>query len=233
MLGAPQTQDKQLGTGKVEETRAGIWEDKPLLGSSALDQCLTEWWLDPYCEMNMADLPVELRPRFESDATGIEAGLTGVQAQNYLEICKAFVGNQITATAAEEGIAALGIPRPRAKTIVESIANERKDLIAAAPTPTQQPPANQPPANQPPANQPPANQPPANQPPANQPPANQPPTDQQPPAGANAGRLAVYTDRGVVYLDIGSKIKTRNRGMINAEELEATDEWIFPKTVAA
>lgn len=204
MLGAPQTQDKQLGTGKVEETRAGIWEDKPLLGSSALDQCLTEWWLDQYCEMNLADLPVELRPRFESDATGIESGLTGIQAQNFLEICKAFVAKQITATATEEGIVALGIPRARAKTIVESIANERKDLtVVTSGPPTQPPPANQ-----------------------------NPPADQQPP-GANKGKLAIHTDRGVIYLDMDAKVKTRNRGFIEVKELEVTDEWIIPKTVAA
>jgi hypothetical protein len=127
LLGAPQTQDKaSSGNGKLEEMRQGIHDDKRPLGSSALDQCLTEGWLDPYCDVNMADLPMELRPRFESDSADVK--LTGPEAAMYLNICRALVAKAITATAAEEGFAALGISRSRAKAIADSIVSERDGL---------------------------------------------------------------------------------------------------------
>lgn len=131
LLGAPQTQDKALGTGKLEETRKDIWEDKTPLGSSALDRFLTTGWLDPYCDRNLADVPLDLRPRFESDPGTIISGLAGSQARIYMDICIALAANQITTTAAEEGFAGLGIPRARAAAIAASIVKERSSLTAA------------------------------------------------------------------------------------------------------
>lgn len=128
LLGAPQTGNKQLGTGKLEDTRKAIWDDKTPLGSAALDQCLNEGWMVTYCDWNMADLPLELRPRFESDSTSIIEGLSGSQSKTYLEICIALAAKQITATAAEEGFASVGIPRAKAKAIADSIVAERGDL---------------------------------------------------------------------------------------------------------
>jgi hypothetical protein len=131
LLGAPQTQDKALGTGKLEDTRKEIWDDKTPLGSTALDKQLTTGWLDPYCDRNLADIPVDLRPRFESDSATIASGLAGPQAQTYLEICMALAANRITSMAAEEGFASLGIPRPRAAAIAASILKERGTLNTA------------------------------------------------------------------------------------------------------
>jgi hypothetical protein len=131
MLGAPQTQDKGgSGNGKLDEIRSDIWNDKTPHGSQSLDQVLTEQWLEPYCSMNIADLRLDLRPRFESDTTEIISGLNGAQAQTYLNICMALAANQITTTAAEEGFASLGIPRPRAAAIATSIIKERGSLVA-------------------------------------------------------------------------------------------------------
>lgn len=138
LLGAPQTGDKSLGTGKLEDTRKAIWDDKTPLGSLALDQTLNAGWMATYCDWNLADLPPELRPRFESDSTSIVEGLAGAQARTYLEICTALAAKLITSIAAEEGFAAIGIPRAKAKAIADSIVSERDSL---EPVPQPVPPA--------------------------------------------------------------------------------------------
>jgi hypothetical protein len=137
MLGAPQTQGKAIGTGKVEGVRQDIWEDKTPLGSSALDQCLTVQWLDSYCDMNLADLPVELRPRFESDPTEV---IDGRQAVVVLDVGVKLAARQITAKYAAEVLCAIGIPRMRANAMVESIIQERDELLAVSPPGTPVPP---------------------------------------------------------------------------------------------
>lgn len=131
LLGAPQTGNKQLGTGKVEETRKEVWDDKTPLGSAALDQCLSEGWLDSYCRMNLADLPAGLRPRFESDSSNVTEGLSGVAAQRAMEAGLALAANQLTALFAEEIISSVGIARPRAKAMADSIVKERGNLTTA------------------------------------------------------------------------------------------------------
>lgn len=150
ILGAPQTGNKQLGTGKVEETRKAVWDDKTPLGLAAIDQCLNEGWRDTYCGWNMADLPVALWPRFESDAgSAVADGLNGAQAKTYLEICMALAARQITAVAAEDGFTSLGISRARATVIASSIVNERAGLVAA-PVQTATPPTPELPKGDPP-----------------------------------------------------------------------------------
>lgn len=139
ILGAPQTGNKQLGTGKVEETRKAVWDDKTPLGLAAIDQCLNEGWRDTYCGWNMADLPVELWPRFESDASDITEGLTGIQVENARNIALDFSAKRITATVAIELWTSLGMPRARAQSMADSIGKERDDLeTVSAETTTEQ-----------------------------------------------------------------------------------------------
>lgn len=149
LLGAPQTQDKSLGTGKLEDTRAGIWEDKTPLASEALDQTLTDQWLHPYFDVNDPTLPLELRPRFESDSSEIGKGIDGRQAQQAIDIGVKLAANQLTPTFAVEMLAALGIPRPRAQAMVDSVVREAAQLAPVPETKTQQPQEQLPPLVQP------------------------------------------------------------------------------------
>lgn len=136
ILGAPQTGDRSLGTGKLEETRSAIWDDKTPIGSSALDQCITDDWLATYCDWNMADLPLELRPKCESDSADIAEGLTGIQAQEARNIALDLSAQRITATIAIELWGALGISRTRAQVMADSILKERDSLVSSEPTST-------------------------------------------------------------------------------------------------
>lgn len=133
LLGAPQTGDKALGTGKLEDTRKAIWDDKSPIGSAALDQCLTVGWLSTYCDWNMADLPRELRPRFESDSTDIAEGLAGLGALEARNIALDLSAKKITPTIAIELWGALGLPRARAQAMSDSILKERDTLDPAKP----------------------------------------------------------------------------------------------------
>jgi hypothetical protein len=128
LLGAPQTGNKSMGTGKLEDTRKEVWDDKTPFGSAALDACLTTGWGDAYCRMNLASLPPRLRPRFESDATNVTEGLSGIAAQRAMEAGLALSARQITPLFAEEIISAVGIARPRAKAMADSILKERDSL---------------------------------------------------------------------------------------------------------
>jgi hypothetical protein len=206
LLGAPQTQDKALGTGKLEDTRKDIWHDKTPLGSSALDQCLTEGWLDSYYDRNMADLPVELRGRFDSDSAELSAGISGPAAQNATDIGIKLAANQLTATFATEMLIAIGIPRVRATAMVDSIMKERDNLVDVATLPKGD-------APDPSA--------------AGASPAGNPPLP-----SANAGKIAIWTDRGIQYFDKGSMVPTKNRGHIAVESLEVSDEIIVPRVAA-
>jgi hypothetical protein len=134
LLGAPQTGDKMLGTGKVEETRKTIWDDKTPLGSSGLDQTITESWLARYCDWNMADVRADLRPRCESDSADIAEGLSGDKATEARNIALDLVANRIPMLVAVELWSALGIGRARAQAIGESIVKERDSLVAVEAT---------------------------------------------------------------------------------------------------
>ncbi|HXG58123.1 MAG TPA: DUF935 family protein [Thermoanaerobaculia bacterium] len=145
LLGAPQTGNKSLGTGKLEETRRAVWDDKTPLHLSALDNCLNGSWRDTYCRWNLADLPVELWPRFESDSTSVSDGLTGIQAQTATDVLVKLGAQQITATAAVELLSALGLPRARAVAMVESTVKERESLRTVVTAPSGSAPVDEPP----------------------------------------------------------------------------------------
>lgn len=151
LLGAPQTGDKSLGTGKLEETRKGVWDDKTPLARAALCEDLTQGWMQTYCDWNLADVPLHLRPRFDSDSTDIAEGLTGIQAQEARNVALDLAAKRVTATVALELFGALGIARPRAQAMVDSIIKEREGLNAlppGAPAPAPQPPAEPEPEEQ-------------------------------------------------------------------------------------
>jgi hypothetical protein len=139
LLGAPQTGSKGgAGNGKLDEIRKEIWDDKTPSASAYLDKLLTEQWLCDYCDVNLADVPLELRPRFESDSGEITSGLNGAQIVAYATLCADLAASRTTQTAAEEGFASLGITRARAKAIADSIVKERDSLVKVDPTPRQQ-----------------------------------------------------------------------------------------------
>lgn len=145
LLGAPQTGAKSgSGNGKLDEIRKEIWDDKTPSASAYLDQLLTEQWLYDYCDVNLADVPLDLRPRFESDSGEITSGLNGAQIVAYSALCADLAANRTTQTAAEEGFAGLGITRARAKAIAESIVKERATLVKVDPKPAGTPPPNDP-----------------------------------------------------------------------------------------
>jgi hypothetical protein len=136
LLGAPQTGRKSLGTGKLEDVRQDVWNDKTPIASSSLDQVLTAGWAQSYCAANMADLPPQLRPRFESDTVEVTQGLSGVAAQNATAVAFALGANQITADVAVELWTAIGISQPRARAMAESTVRERAKLAAQPVNPT-------------------------------------------------------------------------------------------------
>jgi hypothetical protein len=141
-LGTPQTQSKGgAGNGKLDEVRSEYWDDKSPISNAGLDKVLNEQWLDDYCDVNLADVPVELRPYFESDPGDIAKGLQGAQAATYLELCRSLAANEIPAHAAEEGFASLGITRPRAKSIAFAIVKDRDKLAKSQQKPNGTPPA--------------------------------------------------------------------------------------------
>jgi hypothetical protein len=152
MLGAPQTQDKGgSGNGKLDEIRSDIWDDKTPYGSQAIDQVLTEQWLYDYMAMNLADVPVELWPRFESDPE-IDQALSAGQVTAVVDICTKLVAQQITAEVAIELIAGVGVPRQRAKSMVEGTMKQLANLKPVAPAPIAAPPM--PPQDKQPTDQP-------------------------------------------------------------------------------
>lgn len=133
LLGAPQTGSKQLGTGKVEGIRQEVWSDKTPQGSAALDRWLNEGWRQAYCDVNLADLPRELRPVFSSDSTEITQGLSGIAAQIATNIAIQLGAGQITATVAIDLWTAIGIAPARAKAMADSTVKERATLNPATP----------------------------------------------------------------------------------------------------
>lgn len=141
LLGAPQTGDKSMGTGKLEDTRKDVWDDKTPLGRGALDQCLTEGWISTYCDWNMADLPRALRPRFESDAPEISEGLSGAAATEARLTGLDLAASRLTTTFAVEQWSGLGYSKPRAQAIADSFVAERASLVVAPPTGAEAPPA--------------------------------------------------------------------------------------------
>lgn len=140
LLGAPQTGDKSLGTGKLEDVRQGVWDDKTPIGRSALDQCMTDGWMSTYCNWNLPDLPMDLRPRFESDAVEITDGLSGAAAEAARGIGLDLVAERITSEMAVELWSGLGIPRARAQVMADSAVRQRENLaVVAAPAVTTAP----------------------------------------------------------------------------------------------
>jgi hypothetical protein len=145
LLGAPQTGNKSMGTGKLEDTRKEVWDDKTPFGSAALDACLTTGWGDAYCRMNLASLSPKLRPRFESDTTEVTQGLGGLAASTAADVADRLAKRQITATVAVELWTAIGISQVRAKAMADSTLKEIKDLKPIeAPKPFGAPPDTQP-----------------------------------------------------------------------------------------
>lgn len=132
LLGAPQTGNKQLGTGKVEETRRSVWDDKTPLGLATADQTLTAGWLDDYLDINMPGLRADLRPQFDSTTSDISEGLSGIQSQEARNIALDLIAKKITLSIAVELWSALGIPRPRAQSMGESAIAERDGLATAS-----------------------------------------------------------------------------------------------------
>lgn len=128
ILGTQQTQDKTSGSRGLEETRNEITDNKTPAASDALDECLTTGWLDDLSAANWANQPVELWPLFKSDTSDISQGITGVQAERALETLLRFSAKQITATAAEELLAALGLPRGRVNRMIASTKDEIEQL---------------------------------------------------------------------------------------------------------
>ena len=135
LLGAPQTGRQQLGTGKVEHIRQDVWNDKTPIASAALDQTLTDGWMQSYCAANIADLEAELRPRFESDTVEVAEGLSGIAAQISLNTAVMLGANQIVPEVAVETWGAIGLSAPRAKAMSDATVKARGTLAAAAPTP--------------------------------------------------------------------------------------------------
>jgi hypothetical protein len=141
ILGAPQTGTKSLGTGKLEDVRKEIWDDKTPIASALLDFTLTDGWGNAYCDVNLASLPKRLRPRFESDSVTVNEGITGVAASTAMLAGDKVVARNTTSTFAEEIISSVGIARARAKIMVDSLVKERGELVpvgspvAAAPPP--------------------------------------------------------------------------------------------------
>ncbi|MFZ2489990.1 MAG: hypothetical protein WA208_00760, partial [Thermoanaerobaculia bacterium] len=116
LLGAPMTGDKTLGTGKLEETRKKVWDDKTPLGSAMLDEALTRHWVRRYSETNLTDVPPRLWPRFASDAReqSIDAGAAGT----VIDLGERLAAGTITPAYAEDVLVALGMPRNRAKVMI-------------------------------------------------------------------------------------------------------------------
>lgn len=132
LLGAPQTGDKSLGTGKVEETRKDVWNDKTPIGRITLDYTLTQGWMQTYCDWNMPDVPTHLRPHFESDAGEITEGLTGAAATELRLMARDLVANLVTTTVAVEHWTGLGLSKARAQAMADSIVKERSSLATLA-----------------------------------------------------------------------------------------------------
>jgi hypothetical protein len=136
MLGAPQTQDKGgSGNGKLDEIRSDIWDDKTPHGSQMLDGVLTEQWIYDYMNMNQADVPVELWPFFESDPEADQA-LTAGQASTIVDVCIKLAAQQIAREVAVEVVAGVGLPRQRAKAMIDATMKQIANLKPVAPVPT-------------------------------------------------------------------------------------------------
>jgi hypothetical protein len=136
IFGAPQTGNRSLGTGKVEDVRQSVWSHGTTAASNMLDLCLTEQWGARYCDWNLSDVPPALRPSFKSTSINIAAGLSGPAAQNARDIALNLAREEITATVAVELWTALGISPARARAMADSTIAERKSLRAPDPRTT-------------------------------------------------------------------------------------------------
>lgn len=135
LLNTAQTQDRGgSGNGKLEEQRSNIKSDKTTLASSALDQCLTAL-LEDVGELNWANQPRELWPRFKSNVEDVkQGGLTGVQLQQVNNAMLQLAARQITATVAEKICVSAGMPRSEAAEMVASTLKERDQLVTTIST---------------------------------------------------------------------------------------------------
>ena len=134
-------QDRSGGAYAAEQVRENIAQDQTPPASQALDATLTEGWLDPVSEQNWRTQPRALWPYFDSDTSEVaQMGLNGAQVSAVVVIGEKLSTNTITATYAEEALAATGIPRVRAAKMVASMVAERDTLAkpvvpVAAPSP--------------------------------------------------------------------------------------------------
>ena len=130
LINTSQTQDRGgSGNGKLEEQRRNLKIDKVAAASDALDS----WWTDGFAydvaEVNWANQPRELWPRFKSDITEVtQHGLSGPQVEQADLQLRRLAANQITSEQAEELITGLGVPRSRVLRMVQATIAKRGTL---------------------------------------------------------------------------------------------------------
>ncbi len=129
LINTAQTQDRGgAGNGKLEQQRELMKDDKTAYSSDALDETLNEL-LSDLGELNWANHNRALWPMFRSDTAEVsQAGLNGIQIQTFITILLRLTALQITKEAAEEAIAALGVPRARAARVVQATIDQRGTL---------------------------------------------------------------------------------------------------------
>jgi hypothetical protein len=133
LINTSQTQDRGgAGNGKLEHERRDLKIDKVTAASDALDAWWTDGFANDIAEVNWANQPRELWPRFKSDITEVtQDGLSGPQVEQADLQLRRLAANQITSEQAEELITGLGIPRSRVLRMVQATISKRHTLTAS------------------------------------------------------------------------------------------------------
>lgn len=129
VLGVQMTQDSSGGSRALESTRLEVISDKTPPASQALDQAWTSGYSDHIWEINEPKVPRAWFPRCESDTDSATTALSGAQIASVVDISAAIALRQMTAVYATKTLQGAGLPESWARSMVDSMFNERDDLV--------------------------------------------------------------------------------------------------------